>query len=136
MKTKEEIETIKKELSKEDFLALNQTERDVYLNKDKKQPQNDAQKQIKGAGNQTQNLARNLRDPDAVNQKLSGIKSKHKLKQLKLTKKGKNKYQIVGQAEATKVQRQVDSVVNQGELPLGGLGGLMVQRSGESAWKS
>ncbi|CAD0227830.1 conserved hypothetical protein [Planktothrix agardhii] len=104
-------------------------------NKDKKQPQNDAQKQIKGAGNQTQNLARNLRDPDAVNQKLSGIKSKHKLKQLKLTKKGKNKYQIVGQAEATKVQRQVDSVVNQGELPLGGLGGLMVQRSGESAWK-
>lgn len=58
-------------------------------NKDKKQPQNDAQKQIKGAGNQTQNLARNLRDPDAVNQKLSGIKSKHKLKQLKLTKKGK-----------------------------------------------
>ena len=38
MKTKEEIETIKKELSKEDFLALNQTERDVYLNKDKKQP--------------------------------------------------------------------------------------------------
>ena len=54
---------------------------------------------------------------------------------MKLTKKGKNKYQIVGQAEATKVQRQVDSVVNQGELPLGGLGGLMVQRSGESAWK-
>jgi hypothetical protein len=106
-------------------------------NKDKKQPQNDAQKQIKGAGHQTQNLARNLRDPDAVNQKLSGIKSKHKLKQLKLTKKGKNKYQIVGQAEATKVQRQVDSVVTQGELPLppvyGGL--VMVQRSGESAWK-
>lgn len=78
-------------------------------NKDKKQPQNDAQKQIKGAGNQTQNLARNLRDPDAVGQKLSGIQSKHKLKQLKLTKKGKNKYQIVGQVEATKVQRSAES---------------------------
>ncbi|MCF3607026.1 DUF4157 domain-containing protein [Planktothrix agardhii 1033] len=40
-------------------------------------------------------------------------------------------------AKQTKVQRQVDSVVTQGELPLppvyGGL--VMVQRSGESAWK-
>ncbi|SKB15626.1 conserved hypothetical protein [Planktothrix sp. PCC 11201] len=100
-------------------------------NKDKKQPQNDAKKQIKGAGHHTQNIARNLRDPDAVGQKLSGIQSKHKLKQLKLTKKGKNKYQIVGQVEATKVQRQVDSGVSQEELPLN----LMVQRSAESVWK-
>ncbi|MGL4502884.1 MAG: DUF4157 domain-containing protein, partial [Planktothrix sp.] len=78
-------------------------------NKDKKQPQNDAKKQIKGAGHHTQNIARNLRDPDAVGQKLSEIQSKHKLKQLKLTKKGKNKYQIVGQVEATKVQRSAES---------------------------
>lgn len=100
-------------------------------NKDKKQPQNDAKKQIKGAGHHTQNIARNLRDPDAVNQKLSGIQSKHKLKQLKLTKKGKNKYEIVGKVEATKVQRQVDSGVIQQESPLN----LMVQRSAESTWK-
>ena len=96
--------------------------------KDKKSQQDNPQKRMRAAGKATQRLAHNKRDPDAVNQNINQIKTKHKLHELKLTKKGKKKYEIKGKTQAIVAQRQGESGAKLPET-------LLVQLQGESPWK-
>jgi hypothetical protein len=72
---------------------------------------------IKEAFKEIQGLAKNTRDPEKIKNHLSGISSKNKLDKLKLNKKGKLQYQIVGNTKLIKAQRQAEAGASLLPLP-------------------
>ena len=82
---------------------------------------------IKEAFKEIQGLAKNTRDPEKIKNNLSGISSKNKLDKLKLNKKGKLQYQIVGNTKLIKAQRQAEAGANL--LPLPGVADEGFQQS-------
>ena len=97
-------------------------------NKKKGKPIKDNPKaRIKEAFKAIQGLAKNTRDPEKIKNNLSGISSKNKLHKLKLNKKGKLQYQIVGNTKLIKAQRQAEAGASL--LPLRGVANEGFQHS-------
>lgn len=79
--------------------------------KDKNDKADSNKQRLKSAMKAVDTLSDSKRDPDAVKRELPGLKKKHKLDTLTLTKRGDDKYKVVGKAKVskkkgTKVQRK------------------------------
>lgn len=77
-----------------------------------KQPKDNANARIKAASTAAGTAAKNTRDPERVKSQLSGIASKHKLDKLTLKKRGRKKYEIIGNTKQIKVQRLAETGAN------------------------
>ncbi|WP_445246351.1 eCIS core domain-containing protein [Microcoleus sp. OTE_8_concoct_300] len=78
----------------------------------KRKSKDNAKKRLSPAYKQAQEIVKKIRDPEEVKKQLPSIGSKHKVEQLKLTKKGwfgsSSKYEIVGKTKQIQVQRQLE----------------------------
>jgi hypothetical protein len=80
------------------------TDKNSKKKDDKKKDQNgkadNTKSRLQSAMTEVDNLAETKRDPDTVKRELARVKKKHDLDSIKLTKRGQEKYQVVGKAKA------------------------------------